>query len=238
MTETLTLSQRFPHLMLPVRVIPLTQGKLALIDPEDFPAVARLTPWFAEYAGAGRWYVARGTRLPDGRRRLIRLHVFLTGFRLTDHLNHNGLDNRRSNLRDASPAVNMRNGSPRVTNRSGHIGVSYCKQTGLWKARVGWNGKAKWLGRFPTPEEASRARHAFLTAQGEAVYQGSVPARRQEAPRSRRPRLTDQERARIVSLSADGVPQRKIARRLGRNRTTIQAVISDATTPEGSAAPG
>ena len=220
-----TLSQRFPLLMLPVRVIPLTQGKFALVDPEDFPAVAALSPWFADNAGPGRWYAARNARREDGRRRLIRLHVFLTGFRLTDHINHNGLDNRRSNLRDASPAINIRNGRPRLTNHSGHVGVSYCKQTGSWKARVGWNGQDRWLGRFPTPEEASGARHAFLAAHGEAVYKGGLPEVRDEPLRSRRPRLTDDDRARIVSLRISGMLQREIARKVGRNRTTIQAVL-------------
>ena len=213
--------------MLPVRVIPLTRGKFALVDPEDYPAVAALMPWFADDGGGGRWYAARGVRREDGTRRLIRLHVFLTGFRLTDHFNHNGLDNRRSNLRDASAATNVRNSGPRPTNGSGYVGVSYCKKTGAWKARVGWNGREKWLGRFPTPEAANRARRAFLTAHGEAVYQGRLPERQAKAPRVRRPRLTNEERARIVSLRNGGMLQREIARTTGRNRATVQLVLRE-----------
>jgi hypothetical protein len=214
--------------MLPVRVIPLSRGKFALVDPEDFPAVSALNPWFAERSGPGRWYAARNARREDGRRKLLRLHVFLTGFRLTDHINQNGLDNRRSNLRDASPAINMRNVRPRSTNYSGHVGVSYCRQTGLWKARVGWSGGEKWLGRFRTPEEANSARRAFLEAHGEAVYQGRLPQRLDDEPRAPRPRLTDEDRARISLLRAAGISQREIARMVGRNRATVRAVI---TTP-------
>lgn len=62
---------------------------------------------------------------------------------VVDHINRNRLDNRIENLRAVSKAENNR-------NRAECRGVSYCKQTGKWKAAL--NGK--WLGRHDTEQEA------------------------------------------------------------------------------------
>lgn len=65
---------------------------------------------------------------------------------LVDHINRDRLDNRPENLRELTKAENNRNRAPAR-------GVSFCKQTGKWKA--GLDGK--WLGRHDTEEEAARA---------------------------------------------------------------------------------
>lgn len=68
---------------------------------------------------------------------------------VVDHINRNRLDNRIENLRAVTKAENNR-------NRAKARGVSYCKQTGKWKAFLG----TKWLGRYATEQEALHAVEA------------------------------------------------------------------------------
>ena len=74
-----------------------------------------------------------------------------------DHKNHNGLDNRKENLRHATRQQNSFNTRKRSNNTSGFKGVSYCKSTDKWVARIRIGNTYKNLGRFPTPEEAHAA---------------------------------------------------------------------------------
>ncbi len=65
----------------------------------------------------------------------------------------NRSNNRLSNLRDVSQAMNIQNErKPRSNNKSGFLGVK--ANRGLWKAEISIDGKTKFLGRFKTPEEA------------------------------------------------------------------------------------
>ncbi|WMM35660.1 hypothetical protein [Escherichia phage pO91] len=67
---------------------------------------------------------------------------------VVDHINRNRLDNMIENLRAVTTAENNRNHAP-------PLGVSFCKQTGKWKAI-----HPRWLGRFDTKEEALNAVNA------------------------------------------------------------------------------
>jgi hypothetical protein len=70
-----------------------------------------------------------------------------------DHIDGNRSNNRLSNLRDVSQAMNIQNErKPRSNNKSGFLGVK--ANRGLWKAEISIDGKTKFLGRFKTPEEA------------------------------------------------------------------------------------
>ena len=72
-----------------------------------------------------------------------------------DHANHNGLDNRRRNLRQCTSQQNNCNRRLRVNNRSGFKGVSWVKGLQKWAARICKEGQDMWLGVFPTAEEAA-----------------------------------------------------------------------------------
>lgn len=76
---------------------------------------------------------------------------------MPDHINGNGLDNRRENLRLATSAQNNMNKSKQTNNHSGYKGVVFHKQSGKWRARIYVDGKQKSLGLFATPELAHRA---------------------------------------------------------------------------------
>ena len=138
------------------REIPLTRGRFALVDEADYDRVVAAGKWHVLLNGQ-RAYGMRTTRV-GGRKRNVYLHVFLTGWSLTDHINGNGLDNRRANLRPATPAENARNQRIRRDGTSGFKGVG--PRRGKWRARISADGDRRNLGVFATPEEAARAYDA------------------------------------------------------------------------------
>ena len=77
----------------------------------------------------------------------------------TDHINGNGLDNRRSNIRICSMSENMTNRSKTVQNSTGYKGVYKVggSKTNPYIAKIQKNKKVYCLGSFPTKEEAARA---------------------------------------------------------------------------------
>lgn len=85
-----------------------------------------------------------------------------------DHINHDTLDNRKSELRFCSYAQNQYNQGRRSNNTSGCKGVSLHKPSGKWQAQIALNGKTIHLGLFATKEEAYTAYcNAALELHGE-----------------------------------------------------------------------
>jgi len=75
-----------------------------------------------------------------------------------DHINHNGLDNRKANLRPATPAENARYARyPKINTSSKYRGVWYNKQTKKWRATIVVNRKRKQIGYFKHEIDAARA---------------------------------------------------------------------------------
>lgn len=131
--------------------IPLTQGKFALVDDEDYDALVSMGSWYFNAQG----YAAR-----EDDRLGVRMHRLLLGAspsQEVDHVNGNKLDNRKSNLRFCSHAENGRNRGPNLNSRSGIKGVTWCKSTGSWSAEISKLGKKARLGRFSCPLEAADA---------------------------------------------------------------------------------
>jgi len=141
--------------------IPLTQGKSALIDDEDFELVSK-HKWYAEKSGDGRrWYAATSIRTADGKKTTIKMHRYIKGItdrRIDcDHRDLNGLNNQKLNLRVCTRAQNMQNTPVKSNSSSGLKGIVLHKSSGLWGARIRVNGKVKSLGYFYTPEGAHAA---------------------------------------------------------------------------------
>lgn len=150
--------------------VPLTQGKVALVDPEDYETLIAEGRWFAGWTGWS-WYAGRNARGDSGRVQ-IRMHGYLTGFPLTDHVNGDSLDNRRANLRTASTSQNGANRPAQRNNTSGYKGVTRDSADNVWRAQITVNRRHLSLGRFPTPEEAAQAYdRAALLHFGEFAYQ-------------------------------------------------------------------
>lgn len=150
-----------------MKQIDLRHGYFALVDDEDYNLVAELA-WFplkrrTRNGGDCIVYAAhnmpRGTRRGGGRKCVL-MHRVILGLRsdelLVDHLNSNGLDNRRCNLRICSHTENMRNRRLHVNNSSGYKGV-YARDSGKWIANIHVDRKQIHLGTFDSREEAAEA---------------------------------------------------------------------------------
>ena len=88
------------------------------------------------------------------------LHRFIMGepegFAI-DHINHNKLDNRKSNLRICTRAENQWNRGLQKNNSSGYKGITFNKTKGKWQSYIKHNKKNVFVGHFNTPEEAYAA---------------------------------------------------------------------------------
>lgn len=141
--------------------IPLTQGKVAVIDDADAAQVAT-HHWWAVRHGS-RYYAATKVRLPSGQRRVLQMQRFLLLPRVgieVDHINGDSLDNRRANLRLATRAQNKINAGPPANNRSGFKGVSQRRPYLRWRAEIRYERRLIFLGYFASPEAAARAYDA------------------------------------------------------------------------------
>lgn len=151
----------------PVRIegdlafVPLTRGYEAIIDLTDVPLVAAKN-WCAVVCRRSV-YAQRG-HVVAGKWTTIALHRAILGSDQSlhiDHINGDGLDNRRANLRFASPKENSWNQRLPVNNSSGFKGVSWYARARKWTAQIRVDGKHKCLGYF---REAEAAHAAYCQA--------------------------------------------------------------------------
>jgi len=134
-----------------VAYVTLTQGYVAVIDAVDVPLVNDRN-WYVHKGQSGNLYALNRTR-----QNTIHMHRVIlncTDHMQTDHVDGDGLNNRRSNLREATCGQNQRNQRIAKSNTSGFKGVSFRILTGKWQAHIKVNGRKKHLGLFSTPEEA------------------------------------------------------------------------------------
>lgn len=77
---------------------------------------------------------------------------------IVDHINHNGLDNRKCNLRICTNQENICNCLVPKNNKSGHKGIYWAKDRQKWTVQVTINNKTKYIGRYDNLENAIKAR--------------------------------------------------------------------------------
>ena len=87
----------------------------------------------------------------------VMMHGLVFG-KYCDHINRNPLDNRKSNLREATAKENARNSSIAKNNTSGVIGVTWNQKDNVWQARICVDWKSKSLGYFNNKTDAIVAR--------------------------------------------------------------------------------
>ena len=142
-----------------VKTIPLTQGKVALVDDEDYEELKKYK-WFAQKDhNWNRWYAIRKTRDKNRKRKSIRMHQQITGFKykIIDHINHDGIDNRKCNLRACTHSQNKKNSNLYKNNKSGLNGVSWFKTNKKWHAQICKDKTVIHLGYFKNKNDAGRA---------------------------------------------------------------------------------
>ena len=107
------------------------------------------------------FYALRKTVSKDGKRTEILMHrqiMKIPPGMLIDHINHNGLDNRKANLRPVTYAQNAWNKRKlNLISTSRYKGVSWYSRNKRWSAKIHVNGTAKFLGLFEDEVEAARA---------------------------------------------------------------------------------
>lgn len=141
--------------------IPLSQGKVALIDDADYEKVSH-HKWSVSFCKTGQKWYARRTIRRDKKQHTIYLHRFILDappHLQVDHINGNGLDNRRANLRLVTVTQNRQCGRSRP-NKTRLKGVCFYKSRQTYQARIVVNGKKICLGYYKTPLEAALAYDA------------------------------------------------------------------------------
>lgn len=133
-------------------------GLVATVDDEDAEIVSIVRTWCVR-RGYNTFY-ATGHPLGSPKGTMVEMHrLILPDSVQADHIDGNGLNNQRSNVRPATPSQNGAN-RPRP-NRNNTLGFRGIKRNGSgWSAQIRILGKRTHLGTFRTPEEAARAYDA------------------------------------------------------------------------------
>ena len=140
----------------PYRFIPLTQGQNAIVDVSDFASLSEFN-WHADWSEKAKTFYARRNVYVGGKNNPMRMHQCITGAKETDHINGNGLDNRKENLRACTRTQNNCNRKAQSKNTSGYKGVYRTANRKRWRVWIGVNGASKYIGTFDTPEQAAKA---------------------------------------------------------------------------------
>jgi len=139
-----------------VKEIPLTHGCVALVDDEDYERVNQYK-WCVTNSKTlprEKWYAKRC----EGNRTYF-MHRFILDIKkgeMVDHINGNGLDNRRCNLRIINNSQNSMN-RRKTLGISKYKGVSWDKINNKWVSHISFNYKCINLGRYINEEDAARA---------------------------------------------------------------------------------
>jgi hypothetical protein len=143
--------------------IPLTQNRFAKVDPADYIWLSQFR-WCCK-TGKDRCYAVRHIQ-ERGRTKRIHMHRQIMNTpdnMICDHKNHNGLDNRKTNLRNCTMEQNNANRRKRATGHgaqvtsSQYLGVSWCPRRKKWVSYIKHKGKARNLGLYDIETDAARA---------------------------------------------------------------------------------
>lgn len=144
-----------------MKEVPLTRGYVAIVDDEDYEAVANYK-WYALVStrkdSSVLVYAARSATI-NGHRRTLLMHKMLfetSPGQEIDHIDCNGTNNTRANLRICTKAQNQYNQQQRKGS-SKYKGVYWNKPRKKWQAYIHIDGIAHFLGRFESEDDAANA---------------------------------------------------------------------------------
>jgi len=145
--------------------VPLSQGYYALVDDRDYRRVSQFkwSVWHPK-RNTDKYtpYAFRTINKPNGSRSMQRLHRFILGVAdprvKVDHEDGNGLNNRRKNIRRATPSQNGYNKKNQSNNTSGFKGVDWIAPMNKWRVRITAARKTITVGFYSSKAAAGRAR--------------------------------------------------------------------------------
>ncbi len=146
-----------------MRKIPLSQGKFAIVDNDDF---AELNQWkWCATKGRRNYTFYAGRNVPNKGKKPPQIKLLMHRFiakcpkgKIIDHIDGDGLNNRKSNLRICTQMENQLNRHcvPR-SNTSGFVGISWNKNAGKWMVGGMRKGKYRWGGYYLKLKDAKIA---------------------------------------------------------------------------------
>jgi hypothetical protein len=142
-----------------IRQVPISRGLFALVDDVDYESISKHV-WTAQGTRrAGMFYAARY----EGKK-YIYMHRAILGLKsgqLCDHINGDGLDNRRENIRKCDTRQNNQNSRKPISGKTSiYKGVSYDKASRKYYACIRVDGKSKRLGLYSSEIDAAKAYDA------------------------------------------------------------------------------
>lgn len=135
-------------------------GLYAVVDASDAEMVSQFR-WYAKRSGH-RFYAYCSVRDPHtGRQKSMSMHRVILDVDNpaidVDHINGDGLDNRRSNIRRCNQSQNQMNRKRFNRQHSRYRGVTWNASSGKWQAAICKDGVRKYLGVFVHEDDAARA---------------------------------------------------------------------------------
>ena len=141
-----------------VKHIQLTQGKTAIVDDDVYEWASKMK-WHVHRKPRGQTLYARCNvgKWPMQKKMYLHRGIMNAPPNVQiDHIDGNGLNCTRANMRFATDTENRQNQRIQSNNTSGFKGVTWHKTAKRWQARIGVNGKKVYLGYFDTREDAAR----------------------------------------------------------------------------------
>jgi hypothetical protein len=133
-----------------MKEIKLSQGKVALVDDEDYDYLNQWK-WHTVFKSNNRMYAAHKSGIHSTF--MHRVIMNTPSNKITDHIDHNGLNNQRSNLRVCTVAQNQMNKKPYGVSK--YLGVAFVK--GKFRSQIRGGGKYRYLGVFNDEKQAALA---------------------------------------------------------------------------------
>jgi hypothetical protein len=161
-----------------MKLIPLTRGKFAQVDDEDYEYLNKFK-WCATYI-SGIWYAKRGIYIKETQETkmsLMHRDIMNVSDRKikVDHVDHDGLNNQRSNLRTATQSQNIAHMLNREKGSSRFLGVYWNKRINRWISEITKDYRKIHLGTFKNEIEAAKAyNEAAVRLHGEFANPNKV----------------------------------------------------------------
>lgn len=150
-----------------VKEITISKNYIALIDDEDYDLVSQHNWYISSYTlksgNIKSCAVTFRSKIENYKTVYMHRLILQTPFGLyTDHINGNGLDNRKQNLRIATPLQNTLNSRKIIYRNNKKVsslfkGVTWCTRDKKWRAQIGYHGRKMSLGYYNREIEASDA---------------------------------------------------------------------------------